>query len=319
MILVAILIAGFVNIGGAKASDDRVTVTIGTGRIGGIYHPVGGALCKLVNEGVADHGINCTVEIGGGSNRNLAELRDGAVELALVQSDGQHDAFKGVESFAEEGPFDSLRSMFGLYVENVTIVARGDKGINSFEDLKGKRLYTGPSDSGQRKTINVLMEAEGWTPDEVTEVSEYEASNLAEALCDNEFDAFYYTVGHPNSLVKEAAATCDAVLVPISGKMIEKLISRKPYYVKSNIPGGMYRNNENDVPTLGLVASLVTTTETEPGVIYQITKVFFENLDRLRDASPLFSSLSEHEMIASGLTAPAHDGAMRYFEEVGLK
>jgi len=315
----ATLIAGFASIGAAQASDDQETVTIATGRVGGLYHPVGGAICKLADENLAEHGVSCTVDITGGSIPNIKDLRKGNVDLALVQSDLQQDAFAGRGPFEHLGPFENLRSMFALYVEHFTIVARDDKDIETFEDLKGKRVYVGGTASSRRDAMDVLMDAHGWTGEEVTGVSEFEGANLAEALCDDEFDAFVYTIGHPNPTVREATALCDAKLVKVSGSIIEKLNRENPFYVGSVIPGRTYKNNPRDVQTLGVVATLVTTAKVPPDVIYQITKAYFENLELLQALSPLFLSLTKEQMVATGLAAPIHEGALKYFSEVGLE
>jgi uncharacterized protein len=302
------------------AAEDQVSLTIATGLIGGLYYPVGGAICKLVNERTEEHGITCTVEIGGGSISNIENLRDGKVSLAIVQSDWHHAAFRGTGPFQQAGPFEHMRSVFALYVEGVAIVARRDKNIASFGDLRGKRIYTGPPQAGRRKsTLHILMEAEGWPAEAITEVSEFDAANMAQALCDSEFDAFYYTAGHPNPVVAEATATCEAVLIPVAGLATETLINEKRYYVSTVIPAETYQGNHQDVATLGVVASLVTTTEVSPAAIYQITKAFFKNLDRIRAESPVFSSLHTEVMVAVGLSAPLHEGALSYFSEVGLK
>ena len=198
-------------------------------------------------------------------------------------------------------------------------IPRDDKDIETFEDLKGKRVYVGGTASSRRDAMDVLMEAHGWTGEEVTDVSEFKGANLAEALCDDEFDAFVYAIGHPNPAVREATALCDAKFVEVSTSIIEKLNSENPFYVDSVIPGGTYKNNSRDVPTLGVVATLVTTAKVPPDVIYHITKAYFENLGLLQALSPLFLSLTKDQMVETGLAAPIHEGALKYFSEVGLK
>ena len=314
----AVLLAAFNPMDKAGAVESPETVTIATGKVGGIYHPVGGALCKLVNDHTADHGISCTIAITGGSFDNIRDLRAGRVAVAMAQSDSQYSAVKGIGPFEEDGPFDAMRSMFAPYVEQFTLVARNDVGINSFEDLKGKRVFMGPPGSGKRDTMEVVLDAFGWSRDDVEDISELQASNVAEALCDNEIDAFVYTIGHPSPLVREAVATCRAVLAPVSGRAIERLTDNSPIYVSTVIPKGTYSVQSRDIPTLGLVATLVTTEKIPSDVVYEVTKAFFENLDRLREASPLFWSLTAREMVSIGRTAPLHEGASRYFAEAGL-
>jgi len=209
--------------------------------------------------------------------------------------------------------------MFALYVEHFTVVARDDRDIDAFDDLKGKRVYVGQAASSRREAMDVLMEAHGWTGGEITGVSEFEGANLAEALCDGEFDAFVYTIGHPNPTVREATTLCDAKLVEVSAAIIEKLSRENPFYVGSVIPGGMYKGISQDSPTLAVVATLVTTAEVPSGVIYEITKAYFENVEILQALSPLFLSLTKDEMVETGLAAPTHEGTLKYFSEVGFK
>ena len=316
--MAAVLIA-VVALAGEVGAEEQETVTIATGRVGGLYHPVGGAICKLADESLVEQGLSCTVDITGGSIPNIKALRKRNVDLALVQSDLQQEAVDGTGPFEDEGPFENLRSMFALYVEHFTVVTRDDKDIETFEDLKGKRVYVGGTASSRRDALDVLMEAHGWTGEEVTDVSEFKGANLAEALCDDEFDAFVYAIGHPNPAVREATALCDAKFVEVATSIIEKLNSENPFYVDSVIPGGTYKNNSRDVPTLGVVATLVTTAKVPPEVIYQITKAYFENLGLLQALSPLFLSLTKEQMVETGLAAPIHEGALKYFSEVGLK
>ena len=324
MAVVAGCIAALGAAGSAGAVDQygtaarETSVAIATGRVGGLYHPVGGAICALVNDNREADGISCTVEITGGSIPNIRDLREGDVDLALAQSDALHRAFYGNGPFREDVSFTDLRLVFGLYVEHFTIVARGGRDMDTFEDLRGKRIYVGGEDSSRRDAMDVLIDAHGWTGEEVTGVSTFKASNLAEALCDDEFDAFIYTIGHPNPTVREAATLCDINLVDVSSAVIDRLDRQNPFYVSSAIQGGIYRGNPRDTPTVGVTSMLATTAEADESVVYAITKSFFDNLDLLQALSPLFLSLTKEQMTESDLDVPFHEGALKYFSEADL-
>jgi TRAP transporter TAXI family solute receptor len=191
--------------------------------------------------------------------------------------------------------------------------------MDTFEDLKGKRVYVGAAGSSRRDAMEVLMEAHGWTGEEVTDVSTFEGANLAEALCDGEFDAFVYTIGHPNPTVREAATLCDIKLVDVSSSIIKKLARQNPFYISSMIKGDTYRGNLRDTPTLGATSMLATSAKVDPNVIYQVTKAYFENLKLLQALSPLFLSLTQEQMAETDLDIPFHEGALKYFSEVGLR
>ena len=322
-LIIALIIALIAALAAAlsPAAAEDTTITIASGTPGGLYHPAAGAICKLVNEHTADHGITCTVAFGIGSITNIRAMREGEASFAMAQSDTQRDAVEGIGSFKEDGPFDKMRSVAALFVEQVTIVTRKDKDIRKFDDLKGKRVYPSEPGSGGYVIMQDLFKAKGWQPGDITEITDadYKAPDLAQALCDNELDAFSVTVGHPSPLIKEAAATCDIVLVPVDGPVVDALIAGESLYAKSVVPGGMYHGNPQETPGLGLVATLVTTTDVAPDVVYEVTRALFGGIDRLRQASPLFNSLTTEQMARDGLSAPLHEGAARYYSEAGLR
>ena len=117
---------------------------MGTGSINALYYPVGVSLCRLVNQDRRTSGIRCAARPSEGSVGNVAELRANRLDLALVQSDTQADAWAGRGAFAAAGPFASLRAVMSLYPEPLTLVARADAGIAGLSDLPGKRVAIGP-------------------------------------------------------------------------------------------------------------------------------------------------------------------------------
>ncbi|MCA9221005.1 MAG: TAXI family TRAP transporter solute-binding subunit, partial [Planctomycetales bacterium] len=118
-------------------------ITIGTGGVTGVYYPAGGAICRLVNKDRREHGIRCAVESTGGSIYNINQVRAGAFEFGVSQSDWQFHAYKGTSRFAAEGPFTKERSVFSIYPEPFTIIVRSGSNIARFPDLKGRKVNVG--------------------------------------------------------------------------------------------------------------------------------------------------------------------------------
>jgi hypothetical protein len=301
----------------SMASAEEKYVTIGTGGQTGVYYVVGQSICKLVNRGQKQHGIKCTAPSTGGSVANINAIRAGELNMGVAQSDQQYYAYHGEESFKEQGPFEELRAVFSVHPEPFTVMARKDSGIKTFDDLKGKRVNIGNPGSGQRATMDVVMAAKGWTTGDFQLASELKAAEQSQALCDNKIDAMIYAVGHPNGSIEEAAASCDAILIPVTGPEIDKLVEERPYYAFATIPGGMYQGNPDDVKTFGVLATFVSSTKTGDEVIYEVTKAVFDNFDRFRKLHPAFANLKEENMIKDGLSAPLHEGAVKYYKEKG--
>lgn len=293
-------------------------VTIGTGGVTGVYYPTGGAICRLVNKDRKDHGIRCTVESTGGSVYNLNTIRSGDLDLGVVQSDWQYHAYNGTSTFEPAGPNKDLRALFSIHPEPYTVVARADAGIKNFQDLKGKRVNVGNPGSGQRGTTEVVLEALGWTMSDFRLASELRPAEQSAAMCDNRVDAIIYTVGHPNGSIQEATTTCDAVLVNVTGPEIDKLVADNDYYRTAVIPAGMYRGNNQDAQTFGVGATFVSSATVSEDVIYHVVKAVFDNFEDFKRLHPAFENLKKEEMVKDGLSAPLHDGAMKYFKEAGL-
>lgn len=113
---------------------EPILVSMGTAAVTGVYFPVGVSLCRLVNQHRRETGLRCAARPTDGSVANIAGLRDGRLELAIVQSDVQAQAVAGAGAFADRGPFDGLRAVMALHPEPLTLVARADAGIAGVED-----------------------------------------------------------------------------------------------------------------------------------------------------------------------------------------
>lgn len=313
-----VLAAVSVMFAGTAQGAENTFVTIGTGGVTGVYYPAGGAICRLVNKNRKEHGIRCSVESTGGSVYNLNTIRAGELDMGVAQSDWQYHAYNGSSKFTEQGANKDLRAVFSLHPEPFTVVARKDAGIKNFMDLKGKRVNIGNPGSGQRGTMEVLMNAIGWKKSDFSLASELKSAEQSRALCDNKIDAMVFTVGHPSGSIKEATTTCDTVLVPVTGAAVDKLIADNDYYRKAVIPGDMYRGNPDAVETFGVGATFVSSSKVPEDVIYQVTRAVFENFDDFRKLHPAFNNLVQTEMVKDGLSAPLHSGAKKYFLEADL-
>ena len=313
------LIAGLgLSAAGAQAADQQF-ITIGTGGVTGVYYPTGGAICRLVNKGKKEHGVRCSVESTGGSVYNINTIRAGELDMGVAQSDWQYHAYNGSgkDSFKEMGPFKELRAVFSVHPEPVSIIARADSGIKTVNDLVGKRVNIGNPGSGTEATWNVMWGAMGHTNDDLKLVAQLKSAETPQALCDNKIDAFFWLVGNPSGLNKEATTTCDAVVAEVSNAAIDKLVADNSFYRYATIPGGMYRGNPDDIKTFGVGATFVSSTATSEETVYQVVKAVFENFDAFKKLHPAFANLKESEMIKDALSAPLHDGAARYYKERG--
>jgi hypothetical protein len=303
--------------GASQAIAQEKFITIGTGGQTGVYYVVGQSICRLVNRDTEKHKIKCTAPSTGGSIANINAIKAGGQDMGVAQSDWQYHAYNGTSQFADQGKFSDLRAVFSVHSEPFTVVARKDSGITTWEGLKSKRVNIGNPGSGQRATMSVVLNAFGWTESTFALASELKSAEQAAALGDNKVDAIVFTVGHPNGSIQEATTTTDAVLVPVTGAPIEKLVKENPYYAYATIPGGMYRGNDKDIKTFGVKATFVSSAKVPDEMVYQVVKAVFDNFDRFKGLHPAFATLKTSDMIKDGNSAPLHAGAAKYFKEKG--
>lgn len=310
------VVAAMVSFGATQAFAEQF-VSIGTGGLTGVYYPTGGAICRLVNKDRKSHGIRCSAESTGGSVYNINTVRAGELEFGVAQSDWQYHAYRGTSKFADKGAFKDLRTVFSVHPEPFTLIVKKGSGVSSFEDLKGKKVNVGNPGSGQRATMEVVMEAFGIKMSDFALAAELKGSEMAQAICDGKIEAMIYTVGHPAAAVTQAASSCDVELVSVTGAPIDKLIAENSFYRVASIPGGMYEGSPNDTSTFGVGATVITSAEVPEDVVYTVVKAVFDNFADFKKLHPAFANLQEEQMISDGLSAPLHPGAVKYYKERG--
>ncbi|HQR22314.1 MAG TPA: TAXI family TRAP transporter solute-binding subunit [Burkholderiaceae bacterium] len=301
----------------ASAQQTQRFITIGTGGVTGVYYPAGGAICRLVNRDRAKHGLRCSVESTGGSVANVNLLKSGEIEFGVAQSDIQYNATNGQGQFQKDGAMSDLRAVFALHPEPFTVVARKEANITKFEDFKGKRFNVGNPGSGTLSSMQELLAAMGWKMSDFGLASELRPDEHGPALCDGKIDGFFYAVGHPSANIQDPTTICGAKLVSLTGPAVDKLVKEKPYYAVATIPGGMYPNNPQVTTTYGVQATVVSSAKVPADVVYVIVKTVFDNLDEFKKLHPALANLKPEDMVKNGLSAPLHEGAVRYYKEKG--
>lgn len=293
------------------------TVAIGTAGVMGLYYPLGNALCRMVNVTRKVHGLRCSVETSEGSVANIERVLAGDLDMGIAQGDTQYFAYHGSGPFAGK-PQSRLRTLFGVYPETFTLVAREASGIRSIQDLRGKRVGIGTAGSGTRATMDLVLEAAGLRREDLRAALDTKIVEMAPMLCENRMDAFGFVAGHPNAVFQDATVGCRTRIVPVEGPGIDALLVSRPYYMRASVPGGMYQGSASAQPTIGTMTSIVVSADMSEEVAYGITRAVFEAFDDFRKLHPALASLTKQQAV-TGNVVPFHPGAERYFREAGLQ
>ncbi len=309
IVLVLTLALAMAACGGASGSK----MTMGTGGTSGTYYGYGGVLGQYIKNNA---GIDVTVVSTDGSKANIQGIDAGNYQLGTVQSDVMAYAWEGTRSFQEDGKVDSFRVVAGLYAESVQLVTM-DPEIKSVADLAGKSVSIGAPGSGVYFNAMDVLSAAGLTENDIK--AQYQSfADSADALKDGKIDAAFIVAGAPTPAITELCTTNNAYLVPIDGEVAEKLMADCPFYTTYTIPAGTYEGQTEDVTTVTVKATLIVSASASEEDVYKLTAAIFDNIDAITAENAKGAELSI-ENATSGMTAPFHAGAAKYFAEKGVE
>ncbi|WP_010647518.1 TAXI family TRAP transporter solute-binding subunit [Oceanobacillus massiliensis] len=286
---------------------DTNIVTIATGGASGPYNIIG---TTLAEEYSSKFGVNSRTQTTGASVENVNLMEQDKIEMAFTMSDVVSQAIAGEVSFEE--PAEKVNQIAALYPNFVQIVTTADSGIETFQDLKGKRIAVGDQNSGVEVNARTLLNGHGITYDDI-EVDYLGYAEAADGLRAGQIDAAFLTSGLPNASLLELSESLDIRLVTVDPADVEEIAQDESYFVSMEIPEGTY-GNEEPIPTAAIMNALIVHADMSEDDVYELTKTFFENLDSLVNSHQAAADISL-EAAQQGLVAPLHPGAERYYNE----
>ena len=308
LVLALTIVMTFAACGGSGSAK----MTMGTGGTAGTYYAFGGVLGQYIKNHAGIEVITVSTD---GSKANIEGIASGDYQLGTVQSDVMSYAWEGTRSFADSGKVDSFRVVAGLYAESVQLITM-DPAIKSVADLKGKAVSIGAPNSGVYFNAIDILTAAGLSESDIK--AQYQSfADSTDALKDGKIDAAFIVAGAPTAAITELCTTNSAFLVPIDGDVAANLMASCPFYTAYNIPAGTYNGQSEDVATVTVKATLIVSADASENDVYNLTKAIFDNTDAIAAENGKGAELSI-ENATSGMTAPFHSGAAKYFAEKGV-
>ena len=296
----------------SACSSGGESVKLATGGNTGTYYAYGTAMAKVLGEKT---GISFTVESTGASKANIQLIAAGEVQMAIVQNDVMAYAYNGTDLFTGEGTKDFL-SMAGLYTEVCQIIANPASGITSIEDLRGKRVSVGDAGSGVEFNAAQILSSYGITFDDIKKQNLSFAAS-ADAIKNNQIDAFFCTAGAPTTAITELATTNSITVLEVDEAHAAQLQSDYPFYVRFPIPANTYGGVTEEKWTVAVLATLIVSDKLSEDTVYKLTKALFENQPELLVAHAKAAELNPESAVQS-ITVPFHPGAEKYYNEIGV-
>jgi len=301
---------------------------IGTGGHSGTYYPIGGMIAHTISNPpgsrTCEDGGSCGVpglvavaQASHGAVDNIKGVSSGFFESGFAQSDVTYWAYTGTGTFQGDRPAKNLRAIASLYTESIHLVARKGAGIKSVSDLKGKRVSLDEPGSGTLVDARLILEAFGVSEKDL-KVRHVKHDVAAQQINNNNLDAFFIVAGYPVKSVAELAFDNGAEFVPIQGEPVQKLIDKYGFFVKDVIPANVYKDID-ETQTISVDAQWIVRANVDEELVYGITKALWnETSFRLLQNGHRKGEAITRKTALDGIGIPLHDGAKRYYKEVGL-
>lgn len=302
----------------ASTRKKPLHMVLGTGSVQGVYFPIGGVICRLLNRGTELHRMRCSLESTGGSIYNLRQLRADNFDLVFAQSDWQYHAYNGSSTFTDEGANEDLRAVFALEADPLALIVKDESDIRSFEDLQNRIVSFGYKRSLQHRIVDDLLAAKSWNDSNFKSVERMSDTKQISAICSDAVEAILLLSSSLNDHLSGLSDDCKLRLVPIESAEIKAIIEAKPFYRVGKIPKGLYLNASKATKSFGLGATFVADQNTSPKAIYHVVKEVVENFKDFKSLHPSLIGLDKRELPYAGISIPLHPGAVRYYKEARL-
>lgn len=288
------------------ASAMTEELRIGTASLGGAYFPVGQTIANLVNRHA--EGLTMVPIVTGGGIENPRLVVSGEVDMGIANANTAYFAFRGEPPYSESLDIAALGS---LHSSSLHIVTLADSDIETFEDMRGRRVAVGPAGGGALNFLQNLLEAHGM------EMTDIQPSFLSFAdgfsqLSDGNVDVSLALAGFPTSAVVQAMASNSLKFIEIGEEELAAVFEAHPYYSAITVPAGTYDNSE-PVVMLGVRNLLFVRSDMDEERAHALTAALYDNLDEFIEENALGREIEPESSLE--LVLPLHPGALRYFEE----
>jgi len=318
-VLIVISLSLPVFAAGSKESSDPdahagVIIRFPTAGASGALYSVGAAITNMWNTTIPF--VKASSQASAGGIDNLNQIYDGESQVSIAISSNCWQSYNGTESFAGMAN-PKLRVIAGLYLNPNQVVVTAKSGIETLADVKGKRFAVAASGSSVEGECRNHLTAAGLSYPYDIRAQYIAFSDSVELLGNGQIDGAWIMSGIPAAAVSQALSS-GCRLLDIDEKTIEVLKDEYPWYVTYTIPAGSYPNQSKDVRTTAIKMVMFCSADLDDETVYMLTKTLWENIGDLGESQASLRGLTPGEAVRDIAGLPIHDGAARYYSEIGV-
>lgn len=259
--------------------------------------------------------MNVSVIETGGAADSQAMVHAGQAEMGIANFLALPAMMEGTGDWEGRGN-DSLRAIAILSATPNVLAVHVDSGIDSIEDLAGKRINPGGLGTATEAVTLALFEEMGIEPD-------WQLAGMSDAadfFRDRRIDGFFKTSGaidQPDSLIEELQASIDIKLVGFSPEQAA-MIEDSGLALTFEVPAGVYANQPDPVISKGLAYGFFGRADSlTEQMAYDLAVATFDAGDGMVAIYP-GGNVPEILELTLSSTIPLHAGVVRYMVERGI-
>ncbi len=297
------------------------------GETAGVGDPVHAMFVAFANQaGKAD----VEIQVNAGQTLTKSMLKGGKGEIDFFSTvpslvglmAGQKRMYKTVD--AAPAAAKNLRAILGFKAGAYHPVTLSSSGIETWEDIKGKTVFTGPPAGSASATSEALIKIiTGYESGK-----DYTAVRLSwgegyAALADGKVDMMVRPAEVGSSNIERFGLSGEfrVLSIPESvvGNEAMQALFGRPGRGMLEFEGDLYKGQltQGKITALGFTQFVGTHAGVADDVVYAATKSFWENIDEVH-ATAFFLQAVTPETAFTSINIPLHPGAARYYEEAGI-
>lgn len=293
-------------------------VTIATSEPDSTFHRQAVALSEMWKDAGLIDGVELLMTSGSVENAHL--VSDHKADYAFMAANWLPLGATGKSPFTMPLP---IALMTPINTGPLFFATRADSRLESFDDLKGKRVALGHENSGMVQHIHTIFGALGLSLDSIKPVYCHIGPGN-QMLAAGEVDA-QWLPPIPNVQFESLNRQTPLRVLSFSPSQRETILKKVPYYAEAVIPHGAIRGNEHDSTEIAVVNVLAVHARADEDTVFHRTRAIITHANDLARRNSLYRGLDKllRESgrriipVLAQTGASQHPGAARAYQEAG--
>lgn len=295
------------------ASAQLSRVTIGTGPAGTAYHQIGTTISAAIQDAL---GIPATARPFSGTSQYLPMLHRGEITVGINSALDAQEAFMGKGAYDQ--PMTELRALTLISRTPYAFYVKAESGVTTLDELKGKPVITEYRAIASFNQVNAaVLATAGLTPDNVEGQTVAGIPDATRALVEGRVVASASVLGIPALREADASVSGGLRVLPL-GDNEEALGAVAGFSPTTLQPGPAFVGISEPTRVAQFDVFINVGTSMSEDDAYTLVKAIHESWKSMQQNLPMLRAIAADQLASLNFSHPYHEGAVRYFREVGL-